>query len=167
MSKYIQTFTFIENVARSDVPIAHEKVSWFFYQSQHYILMCKTFTFWFDWDFYQLMFLSITIYKEIPIFTFPFYFNWDFYQLIFFSISKCTSAHTIFHFSFQVDWECYQLIFFSISKYTHMHSYIEESIDILINSNWFFCQLHFEHELTFISIIDININKIAFCSTKV
>ena len=81
--EYIQTFTFNENVARSDVLM--KKVSWFFYQSQ--ILMCATFTVWFDWDFYQLMFLSITIYKEILIFTFPFILIETCYQLMFFSIT--------------------------------------------------------------------------------
>ena len=56
--EYIQTFTLNENVAKSE----SEKVSWFVHQSQIYILMFITFTFWFDWDSYQLMFSSITIY---------------------------------------------------------------------------------------------------------
>ena len=35
---------------------SHEKVSWFFSQSQIYIIMFATFTFWFDWDVFNWCF---------------------------------------------------------------------------------------------------------------
>ena len=42
---------------------SHEKVSWFVHQSQIYILMFVIFTLRFEWDIYQLMFSSMTIYR--------------------------------------------------------------------------------------------------------
>ena len=82
---------------------SHEKVRWFFSQSQIHILMFATFTFWFDWDVFNWCFPHSQYTKEILIFTFPFYLDWDFYQLIFFSICKYTNVlHTIFHFSLLV-----------------------------------------------------------------
>ena len=125
--------------------------------------MFVAFTFWIDWDVYQLMFSSITIYRYILIFTFPFDWDWDFYQLIFFSMSKYTfyffylieifinlcfpqwhlRINTNFHFSFP-----FRLIFLSIDFFlnqsihlrpTYYFSlFLSSRIDIVIN--WYFSQ---------------------------
>ena len=112
-----------------------------------------------------LRYLSIDVFlnDNIQINT-TFHFSFPF-RLIFLSIdffiNQSVHLRPTYYFSL------FLLIFFSISKHRHMQLYIEESIDIWINSNWPFCQFHFERRLIFLSIIDININKIAFCSTKV
>ena len=124
-----------------------------------------------------LLFLSIFINWCFPQwhlrintnFHFSFPFRLIFLSIDFFSICKYTYVlHTIFHFYFLVGLRLWSInIFLNLYIQTYMQLYIEEPVDILINSNWPFCQFHFERKLIFLSIIDININKITFCSTKV
>ena len=130
------------------------------------ILHCKNFSFTLNEkvlmkkpvDFFLTMSLS-----NIMNVTFTFWLDWYSYQLIFFSFWNYTYL-LLFTFPFFFDWDFYQ--FFSSSKYTQRQLYTEGLIDILIN-NCVIGQFDFDLTLIFLSIIDININKIAFCSSKV